>query len=363
MAVEHRPPIIVTGDTGFIGRAVVKRLSADYPIVGFNRRGQAADRPGASAEPVDLTDAGSIRAGVDAVRQRHGDRVASVIHLAAYYDFATQESPRYEEITVRGTERLLEALRPMEVEQFVFSSTMLVHEPADLGDAIDESDPLAPTWGYPASKLRTERLIRERRGGMPVVLLRISGVYDDECNSIPIANQIQRVAERRMTSRVYPGDTELGQAFMHLDDLVDAIQRVVERRRRLPEEATILLGEPELLSYGELQDLLGRLIHGDEQWTTIEIPKLVAKAGALAQDWAPVEDPFIKAWMVDRADDHYPLDIDRARRMLGWSPRRRLRDALPRMIDALKRDPEAFYRRNDLGSPPAGLRRELVHAG
>jgi UDP-glucose 4-epimerase len=61
------------------------------------------------------------------VRRDFGDQIASVIHLAAYYDFAGEPSPLYDEVTVRGTERLLRLLRDFQVGQFVFSSTMLVH--------------------------------------------------------------------------------------------------------------------------------------------------------------------------------------------------------------------------------------------
>ncbi len=38
---------------------------------------------------------------------------------------------------------------------------------------------------------------------------------------------------------------------MHADELVDAIQLVVERRAELPRELPLLLGEQEPLSYDE----------------------------------------------------------------------------------------------------------------
>ena len=54
---------------------------------------------------------------------------------------------------------------------------------------------------------------------------RIAGVYDDQCHSIPLANQMQRIFERTLTSRVFPGDVSRGQAFLHLDDLKDDPER------------------------------------------------------------------------------------------------------------------------------------------
>jgi nucleoside-diphosphate-sugar epimerase len=66
----------------------------------------------------------------------------------------------------------------------------------------------------------------------------------------------------------------------------------------------------------------------------------------------PGADPFIRPWMIDRANDHYALDITRARTLLGWEPTRSLRETIPKMIAALKADPVAWYRENDLESPP-----------
>jgi hypothetical protein len=148
-----------------------------------------------------------------------------------------------------------------------------------------------------------------------------------------------------------------GQAFVHLEDVLDAMVRTVDRRAQLPPETILLLGEPETLSYDELQRTLGQLIH-DEPWETREIPKPLAKTGAWFQDHLPLsEEPFIKPWMIDLAADHYSLDITRARTMLGWEPAHALRATLPKMIAALKADPLGWYRRNRR-EPPAWLEEE-----
>jgi nucleoside-diphosphate-sugar epimerase len=351
--------VIVTGSNGRIGAAVMRRFAGRFPVVvGFDRKAATPPPPGCVYVPVEITSDDSVREGLTAIRDHHGAHVAAVVHLAAYYDFFGRPSPLYEEITVRGTGRLLRGLRELgfSVEQFAFSSTMLVHKPAEPGQFITEEWPIEATWAYPASKVETERLIRTERGAIPAVLWRISGVYDDLCHSIPLANQIQRIYERDFTSRLYSGSTAHGSSFMHMDDLVDAIVRTVERRAQLPPETTVLLGEPEALSYDELQHTMARLIHG-ESWETIEIPGQLApvsKVGAWALDHVPGQEAFIKPWMIDRANDHYALDITRARTLLGWEPRRSLRKTLPKMIAALKADPIGWYRENDL-EPPSWL--------
>lgn len=347
--------VIVTGSSGFIGRAVCTALRNDgYTVAGFDRPDAGKPPEGITPIQCDLTSDQSVAAAVNRVGRDFGESIASVIHLAAYYDFSGEPSPLYEQITVRGTERLLRWLKTTKLEQFVFSSTMLVHAPCAPGQHINEDWPVDPKWDYPQSKVQTERLILTARNDVPAALLRIAGVYTDRCESVPLAHQIQRIYERRLTAKVFPGDPSTGQSFVHLDDVVEALRATVIRRKELPPEAVILIGEPDPLSYDDLQRMLAAHIHGESDWDTTQIPKAVAKAGAWVQDQIPgIEEPFIKPWMIDLADDHYALDVSRARQLLGWSPRHHLRDTLPRMVTALKADPEGFYRVNKLeGAPP-----------
>jgi nucleoside-diphosphate-sugar epimerase len=342
--------ILITGASGLIGRTLTSRVEGQFRIIGLDRLGAAPRGRLAAYYKTDLSSDQSVRESLENFRQQFGGKIASVIHLAAYYDFSGEPSPLYEQVTVRGTERLLTALQQFEVEQFVFSSSMLVHAPCEPGQKINEDWPVDAKWDYPRSKVEAESVIRKVRGNIPVVLARIAGVYDDYGHSIPITNQIQRIYERQLTSRVFPGDTSRGQAFIHLDDLSDAIQRMVERRGELPRELVLLLGEDETPSYDQLQRRLGELLHG-APWETRHIPKMLAKTGAWLEEKIPGEEPFIKPWMIDLADDHYELDINRARQFLGWSPQNRLLETLPKMVKALQDNPAQWYRDHNLKLP------------
>lgn len=358
---KDKPTIIVTGSSGLLGEAIVRRLSPQYEVVGLDVASPPADSP-VDFVKFDITKDDSVEKAMEYVNAAYGREIASVVHLAAYYDFAGEPSPLYEKITVEGTRRLLSTLKKYDVERFIFSSTVLVHEPTEPGDPISEDDPLNPKWDYPQSKVETESLIRDEHGEIPILILRIAGIYDDEGHSIPIANQIKRIYEKDLTGRVYPGDLTHGQAYLHKEDLVDAIESAVERRNELADEETLLLGEEKVCSYGEMQEILGKLIHG-EGWETVEIPEPLAKVGAWVQDRAPVGDePFIKPWMIDLADDHYELDLSRAKEVLDWAPQRHLAAALPKIVESLKRDPLRWYEENDL-DPPASLEKEASHAG
>ncbi|KXF78501.1 DNA polymerase III subunit epsilon [Paramesorhizobium deserti] len=344
-----RETVLVTGGSGFIGRALVGKLAAAYNVVGLDLQKPGELPPSAEFEKIDLTSEKNIRDALERIGKRHGRRIASVIHLAAYFDLTGEPNPKYEEITLRGTERLLSVLQDFEVEQFVFASSMLAHRATGPGEKINENTPLEPQLPYRNSKIVTEQAIHEQRGSIPVVYLRPAGVYDDRGSNVFLANQISRIYERDPTARVYPGDLRTGQSYLHLDDLADAVLKLVRQRKDLPTELPLLLGEPEAIGYGELQREIGRLIHGEE-WQTWEVPKPLAKAGAWVQTDILGEDTFIRPWMVDIADDHYDLDISRARTLLGWKPKHSLRAALPEMIRALKADPSGWYRINKLNA-------------
>ncbi len=343
--------VVVTGSSGLIGSRVVRALAERFQVVGFDRAGDPHPPVEAECVCVDVTSDASVEKGLARVAYAYGDRLASVVHLAAYYDFSGAPSPRYRDVTVDGTARLLDGLRSFDVEQFVFSSTMLVHAPVVPGQRLSEDSPLAPTWAYPASKAATERVIAERRGEIPAVLLRIAGAYDEMGHSPPLADQMRRIYEKRITGRFYPGSLERGSAFVHLADVVAAIVATVEHRSELPSETPLLIGEEDTMSFGELQRELGRLLHG-EPGRTYPVPKLAAKVGAWLQDRLPGEDPFVQPWMVERSDDHYALDTGRARALLGWRPQHTLRETLPAMAAALRDDPARWYDVNGFGEPP-----------
>lgn len=353
--------IIVTGSCGRIGTQVVQRLGEKYSIVGFELLKAIYASKREELIPVDLSSDESVSQAFTHIKYFYGNRIKSVIHLAAYYSFSEQHSDKYEKITVKGTERLLRELQNFEVEQFIFTSTMLVHAPTKPGVPITEDSPVVPNWDYPLSKVHTEKLIHEKRGKIPTVILRVAGVYDDACHSIPISHQIQRIYENQLESRLFSGNVDHGSSFVHMDDLVDAICLAVEKRKELPPELTLLIGEPTTLSYDCMQRSISCLLHGKE-FDTYCVPKWFAKFGAFVKClFAFKNKPFIRPWMIDLADDHYELDISQAKKVLGWTPKHSLELTLPIMTESLKEDPIHWYKANQLHMPNH-LKRKLENA-
>jgi nucleoside-diphosphate-sugar epimerase/uncharacterized membrane protein len=363
MAQVSRPTVLITGSTGFLGEAIARGLLGRYRVIGLDLSQPKKPIEGVETIELDMTSDDSVAKAMAEVRRRIGDRIASVIHLAAYYDVTGKENPKYDAVTVQGTRRLLDILKTFETEQFVFSSTLLVHAPSPhRGVTIDENSPLDPTWAYPRSKAETETLIAKRRGAIKTVVLRFAGVYDEDCRAAFIGQQIARIFERLPTAYLFAGEITHGQPYLHRDDLVDAVVRTVDRRAALPDETVLLIGEEETPSYQEMQQRIGELVHG-ERWRTLGLPKGVAKLGAWFQEEVLDEDVDIRAWMIDGSDDHYELDISRARKLLGWSPRHSLTQTLPEMIRRLKADPTDWYAKNKLdASAVAASKPELDQA-
>ena len=343
-----KPYIIITGRSGRIGSRCAERLSKKYTVIGLDvvpPKQRFADELFFN---VDLSSQESIYDAFKIMGEKCGKTIASVIHLAAYYSFTGEHPEKYDLITVGGTERILKGLKGFIVEQFIFSSTMLVYAPCEPNQKIREDSKVDAKWDYPLSKVKTEKLLRERHGEIPLVILRIAGVYDDGCHSIPISNQIQRIYEKQLESKVFPGNLTHGASYIHMDDLVDALELAVEKREQLPHETVLLIGEDKTLSFDQLQRKISFLLFGKEM-RTIRIPKFVAKIGAWVQDKLPFFPPsFIKPWMIDLADDNYTLDITRAKKLLGWSPKRSLETTLPKMINDLKANPAGWYKENNL---------------
>lgn len=355
---RQKPLILITGAAGNIGAAVVKALRSRYRLAGLDLKSEGAACPVVEA---DLSSRDSVRLALDEVGRKHGRKIASVIHLAAYFDFSGEDHPLYDKVNVEGTRNLLDALQDFEVGQFVYSGTMLVHRPGEPGLPITEKAAIDPKWAYPQSKARAEQAIRDHHGKIPYVLLHLAGLYD-EAGAVPtLSHQIARIYERDAKAHAYSGSLETGQAFLHKDDMVDAFVRTVDRRDALPDDVTILVGESDAVSYGELQRLIAAEIHGEEQWDTLSVPKPVASAGAWVEvksepvvpdDFDQGEKPFIRPFMIAMADDHYELDTTLAHELLGWTARHSIRETLPEMIENLKKDPAAWYRQNGITLPP-----------
>jgi nucleoside-diphosphate-sugar epimerase len=158
--------ILVTGASGFVGRAVCSELDRrEHEVVALVRR-PGSEPAGTRAQIGDLTDAASLQ---EAVPSQNPD---AVVHLAA--EIASQrDARRIREVNIEGTRRLLEACAAEGSPRFVLASTVVTGEAH--GELLEPDKPLPVETPYGESKQEAERLVRE--SGLDAVIVRPSHVY------------------------------------------------------------------------------------------------------------------------------------------------------------------------------------------
>ncbi len=168
ISIPKKEIVVVSGSSGLIGSALIKKLAVKYQIIGLDNAGYPYPPPEAECVTIDITSDEDVKKVFNDIRAKHGNRIVSFVHLAAYYSFTEKSSPLYDKITVKGTERLLKYLQDFNVEQFLFTSSMLVYKPSKPGEKINEQWPLEPKWGYPKSKVVTEEVKYKEHGHIPI---------------------------------------------------------------------------------------------------------------------------------------------------------------------------------------------------
>ncbi len=174
--------IAITGGTGFLGRYIVRHLSAlGHDTRCWHRdhsdRGGFEDiRTRLDWVPGDLSDEASMRQlvqGCDAVVH------AALYRPGAGFRGAEGDLPTFVERNVLGTVRLIEAARQAGVGRFAFISTCAVHEIILPDRKLDEAHPMWPTSHYGAHKAAIEELVYSYGlgEGYNICALRPTGIY------------------------------------------------------------------------------------------------------------------------------------------------------------------------------------------
>jgi hypothetical protein len=94
-----REVIIVSGSSRLIGTALTNKLSDEYRVIGLDNVGYPFPPITAECVCIDITSDESMANAMRRIEYGYEKQVASVIHLAAYYDFAGKASPLYDQIT------------------------------------------------------------------------------------------------------------------------------------------------------------------------------------------------------------------------------------------------------------------------
>lgn len=202
----------VTGGTGAVGPAVVRRLLAGGAEVRVLTRDPAAPLPAGVGRVVgSLGDADALARGADGAD--------AVVHLAALLhvvDPPPELAAEYERVNVGGTERLAAAAARAGVARFVFASTINVYGPSVGRAPWTEADPTAPRTPYARTKREAERVVLGLAGG---AVLRLAAVYGPGMRG----NYRRLLGALRRGLRVLPGTGRNRRTLVHAEDAAAAL--------------------------------------------------------------------------------------------------------------------------------------------
>ena len=204
----------MTGATGFIGSALVRRLrAANVPVRALGR-----PRPVVVSDDVvriDLTSGPLDPALLDGIDV--------VFHLAAKtHDLADsgEGEAAFEKINIDGTRHVLNAARATNVRRFVFVSSVKAQDEGG-PDQRDETHTPQPSTPYGRSKLAAERLVLAAAdaGGPAGVCLRFPIVYGPGQKG-NLARMIAAIERGRFPPP--PGNSNR-RSMLHVENAVDAL--------------------------------------------------------------------------------------------------------------------------------------------
>jgi UDP-glucose 4-epimerase len=223
--------VLVTGATGFIGRAVVRQLTlAGHSVVGFARTPQPVSWELRTGDMLDQTAVEHAVKGVD-----------SVCHLAGLtlVRQSFEEPVRYFRVNVTGTLNLLDAMRA-EVQsngeplRLVFASTCAVYGTPEK-QPITEAQQPAPSSPYGASKRAAETAIgyQAALGTIGAVTLRtfnVAGAVDGhgDPDTTRIIPRTLLVASGQADRVNVNGDGSAIREYTHVADLAHAYAAALE---------------------------------------------------------------------------------------------------------------------------------------
>jgi UDP-glucose 4-epimerase len=220
--------VLVTGATGYVGSALVRRLlAAGHEPVALVRDGDARLPDGVAVRVGDVLDPPSLRAAA------HG--AGGAVHLAALTRVRESggDAGRYRAVNVDGTAAVLDALEatgaPDGPPRLVFASSAAVYGAATQRP-IPETAPAAPRGPYAETKLAAERLIAGRagRGAVAAVVLRVfnvAGALDGHGDTDPtrLIPRVLAVAAGLAPRLEIYGDGTAVRDYVHVGDVADAM--------------------------------------------------------------------------------------------------------------------------------------------
>jgi len=300
---KGKKKILITGGAGFIGSHLADRLLAE----------------GAEVSVIDNLSTGSrenldLRAAFHEMDIRDGRladvfeilRPDTVYHLAANSNVPLSiENPLFDFESLEGALKVLELCRRTGVRMFVFASSGFIYGNV-AARPIREDQPFYPISPYAISKHAIEDYLKFYRDvyGLPFAVLRFATVYGPRQIKGAMADYIRKLSAGQQAE--FYGEGDKTRDYVYIDDAVEALSLAAS----VPPDCPAPVFN----------------IGSGTETSLLEIYKTVASL--LGRDPSPVRMPSRPGEL-----NGYSLDASLAKAVLGWTPRRGLKEGLALTVD------------------------------
>jgi len=314
--------VLVTGGTGFTGKALVRRLlDENYDVIALDYqeglKTQELRDWGAEVVIGTVTDREVVRRVMQGVDIVH--------HLAAAFRELNVPDSYYREINVRGTHIVLEEAFAQNVKKFIYMSTCGVHGNIDNPPG-GEDAPIQPADYYQQTKYDAEPLVEEfHKKGMKTVILRPAAIYG------PGDPERFFMIFKRVQKGVFPmfGSGKTYYHPLYIDNLIDACMLAMEEGKG--DGQAYLIADEEYVEIKELVKKTARALNVDVRIPHFPVMPVIAAGHVCEKICKPFKiTPFIFPRRVDWYRQNRAFKIDKAKRELGYVPRIDLDEGLRR---------------------------------
>ncbi|MCX6768084.1 MAG: NAD-dependent epimerase/dehydratase family protein [Candidatus Micrarchaeota archaeon] len=297
--------ILVTGATGRLGRALVKKLLAEghgLRLVARDKRA-CAHAFGGRCETVQL-DLENARASELAAACRG---CPQVIHLAALLEGSEKELMQ---ANWWATKKLVTAARKAGVKRFIYCSTTSVY--GNPRGTVAENSPKKPVAAYGKSKLLAEAAVM--RGGVPWIILRPAVIYGPGFSAGFKA--LAKAASKGILPVIGSGRNRV--AFVHADDVIGAFLAVLAKPGVKNEDFNI---SGHSVTQAKCMELLAKALGARP--LRVRVPRRAAYALAKTAEFVSRARGRNTAWTeyVRAVAEDRAFPAAKAGKMLGWRPR------------------------------------------
>jgi nucleoside-diphosphate-sugar epimerase len=320
--------VLVTGATGFLGKALARRLHArgdEVTALGRNPSILAElEREGLRPLRADLGDGAAIRAACQ------GQEV--VFHSGALSS-AWGSASEFFRANVLGTRHVIAGCDAAGVRRLVYVSTPSIYFRFESRLEVREDAllPTQPANEYARTKLLAEAEIDQAHTrGLPVISIRPRAIFGEGDNAI-LPRLISRLASGRL--RVI-GDGQNITDLTYVENVVDALLLCAEAHETLlGRKYNITNGEP-LPLWGLIRQVCAAFGYEYPQ-KRIPYPAAIGLATVLegvSRLMPGQPEPLLTRYMVGVLAKSTTLDISAARRDLGYVPRVSVQEGFERFV-------------------------------